>query len=117
MKTPKRIQLSRKRGWKMPPNTVKIDRSTPWGNPFVVGWHGTQQECVDLYIHLLSGRLCVSMDNIAQQRKARAYVAGLAHLLRGKNLACWCRIGTPCHGDVLLRFAEMKTNVVEVTRR
>ena len=55
------------------------------------------------------GRICVSMDNIAQQRKARAYVARFARLLRGKNLACWCRIGTPCHGDVPLRVAEGKS--------
>lgn len=34
---PERIQLSRRKGWKMPPNTVKVDRSTPWGNPFAVG--------------------------------------------------------------------------------
>jgi hypothetical protein len=25
--------------------------------------------------------------------------------LTGKNLACWCRSGAPCHADVLLRFA------------
>ena len=32
----KRIQLSRKRGWRMPENTVKVDRSTRWGNPFTL---------------------------------------------------------------------------------
>lgn len=33
---PQRIQLSRAKGWKMPPNTVKVDRTTKWGNPFPV---------------------------------------------------------------------------------
>lgn len=33
---PKRIQLKRTKGWKMPPNTVKVDRTTKWGNPFYV---------------------------------------------------------------------------------
>jgi hypothetical protein len=33
----------------MPPNTVKVDRSTRWGNPFVVGKHGTLAECLELY--------------------------------------------------------------------
>ncbi|MCX7008873.1 MAG: DUF4326 domain-containing protein, partial [Kiritimatiellaeota bacterium] len=28
------------------------------------------------------------------------------HDLRGKHLACWCRIGTPCHADVLLKIAN-----------
>lgn len=26
--------------------------------------------------------------------------------LRGKNLACWCREGEACHGDVLLELAN-----------
>lgn len=34
---PRRIQLKRTKGWKMPANTVKVDRTTPFGNPFVVG--------------------------------------------------------------------------------
>ena len=28
--------------------------------------------------------------------------------LRGKNLACWCKPGTACHADVLLRLANEK---------
>lgn len=31
---PRRIQLRRTKGWRMPPNTVKVDRRTRWGNPF-----------------------------------------------------------------------------------
>jgi hypothetical protein len=26
--------------------------------------------------------------------------------LRGKNLACWCRLDMPCHADVLLTIAN-----------
>jgi len=26
--------------------------------------------------------------------------------LRGKNLACWCKPGTECHADVLLKVAR-----------
>lgn len=37
MTKPQRIQLKRTRGWRMPPNTVKVDRSTKWGNPFIPG--------------------------------------------------------------------------------
>jgi hypothetical protein len=29
--------------------------------------------------------------------------------LGGKNLACWCRPGEPCHADVLLRIANCWT--------
>lgn len=26
--------------------------------------------------------------------------------LRGKNLACWCELGAPCHADILLEIAN-----------
>ena len=32
---PVRVQLSRRKGWTMPPNTVKVDRSTLYGNDYV----------------------------------------------------------------------------------
>jgi len=34
---PQRIQLKRTKGWRMPENTVKVDRTTKWGNSFVTG--------------------------------------------------------------------------------
>lgn len=34
MTNPQRIQLRRTKGWRMPENTVKVDRTTKWGNPF-----------------------------------------------------------------------------------
>jgi hypothetical protein len=36
---PKRIQLRRTKGWRMPANTVKVDRSTKYGNPFRTDMH------------------------------------------------------------------------------
>lgn len=32
--------------------------------------------------------------------------AEIQQALRGKNLACWCAPGTPCHADVLLEIAN-----------
>jgi hypothetical protein len=32
--TPKRIQFRRSKGWRMRANTVKVDRTTIFGNPF-----------------------------------------------------------------------------------
>lgn len=34
---PDRVQLSRRKGLRMPPDTVKVDRSTRWGNLWKVG--------------------------------------------------------------------------------
>lgn len=30
---PSRFQLKRTKGWRLPLNTVKVDRTTKWGNP------------------------------------------------------------------------------------
>ena len=120
---PERIQLSRAKGWRMPTNAVKVDRSTPFGNPFPVAastihnmgktkkiwsvgtWEGpalwlrdTKQEAVALSIDAFRAWL-----NQPQQETLREK-ARLA--LRGKSLACWCAAGTPCHADVLLECAN-----------
>ncbi len=101
-----RIQLRRAKGWRMPENAVRVDRATPWGNPFIVGKHGTQAECVDLYRKLMAGYLCVSTGNCEEQEAARRHVELHRVQLIGKDLACWCQPGTPCHADVLLEIAR-----------
>ena len=104
---PERIQLSRAKGWRMPPNTVKVDRSTKWGNPFIVSVDGTQAQCVQ-WLEMLLGGL-THMGSRSGYKVLLAYSETVAKdigELRGKNLACWCRAGTPCHADVLLRLAN-----------
>jgi hypothetical protein len=91
----------------MPEGAVKVDRSTRWGNPFRVGEDGAAEECVQLYRTLLGGRRsATSRASLEAQTAARAYVGAHLHELRGKDLACWCRPGDPCHADVLLEFAN-----------
>ena len=105
---PIRVQLRRSKSWKMPPNTVKVDRSTKWGNPFVVGKDGTAAECVDLYRKLMGGYLCLtSKATIESQTDARWHKLAFLHTLRGKNIACWCATGKICHADVLLEIANV----------
>lgn len=91
---PERVQLSRAKGWKMPPNTVKVDRNTIWGNPYRVGLYKnfTAQDAVDAFRRWLLPRP-IFVDTIRRD-------------LRGKNLACWCKPGEPCHADVLLEIAN-----------
>jgi Domain of unknown function (DUF4326) len=55
MTKPIRVQLSRKKGWRMPANTVNVARPSKWGNPFVVGTHGTRAECVKAFAIMLQG--------------------------------------------------------------
>lgn len=107
---PERIQLSRKKGWKKPPDTVNVSRPSLWGNPFKVGEDGTRAECANYYRLLLGrGFLCASVKaSIEDQRRALHYAIENLHKLKGKNLACWCPLdGEPCHADVLLEAAEL----------
>ena len=90
----KRVKLSRAAGWRMPANTVKVDRSTRWGNPFRPGEDGieTIEEAVRAYRQWLG-------KNSELERAARTELAG-------KNLACWCALDGPCHADVLLQLVR-----------
>lgn len=95
---PERIQLSRARGWKMPANTVKVGRTTKWGNPFVVGRHGGQDRCVKHFTMLMAGAICLSdgPKPAVQQTYLEMAKASIQEL-HGKNLACWCRADQKCH--------------------
>lgn len=104
---PKRIQRSRAKGWRMPEGAVVVDRSTPWGNPFVTGKDGKAWECVRYYRILLTGMtVWGGPASIETQETARKHVINNIGSLRGKDLACWCRLDQPCHADVLLELAN-----------
>lgn len=103
---PKRVQLSRAAGWKMPENTIKVDRTTKWGNPFVMGQQRTRAECVDLFRKLCCGYICLTRGDPEEQRRYLNTLRADLPELAGKNLACWCPKGEPCHADVLLELSK-----------
>jgi hypothetical protein len=39
-------------------------------------------------------------------RWGNPFKVGDRHPLRGRTLACWCRLDQPCHGDFLLLWAN-----------
>jgi hypothetical protein len=100
---PRRVQLSRGRGWRLPPHTIKVDRSTRWGNPFKVGEDGDAAQCVRLFRKLLTDP---QFDLGSNHRLFMFTVDRLRADLRGFNLACWCALDEPCHADVLLEVAN-----------
>lgn len=109
MSEPRRVQLRRAKGYRMPENTVKVDRTTKWGNPIKVGtFKGyTAAEAVRDYRRWMLRDLCVrSFENAYGTPPTLAEVRSA---LRGKNLACWCTPGQPCHADVLLELANGDT--------
>src|SRR5262245_56540203 len=96
---PQRIQLKRVKGWRMPPNTVKVDRATRWGNPFKIGTKSANGTVI--HDAKQAFRLYVEFA-----RRNRKLAIAARQELRGKNLACWCKPGNPCHADVLLVLAN-----------
>ena len=108
MNKPERIQLSRKKGWKMPENTVKVDRTTKFGNPFKVGvfrCFANTDDPNDVVV-ACPGDLNEAVDAFRWLAEQSDRAEMIQRDLRGKNLACWCRPGEPCHADVLLEIAN-----------
>jgi hypothetical protein len=106
---PKRIQLSRAKGWRMPPGAVKVDRSTRWGNPFSVRANASGRGFSVIRGAGLVATPFPEREAIELACKCfREKVAPSLPLeeLRGKDLACWCPLDGPCHADVLLELAN-----------
>lgn len=122
MTVPVRVQLRRTKGWRMPENTVKVDLSTKWGNPFVVNHPNGPASmrmpmdprlAVDLFRRMVEreGGWCPVPEPWPKGKIPAQYttVDDVRRELRGKNLACWCAPGQPCHADVLLDLANQPT--------
>src|SRR3546814_13259535 len=72
----RRVRLSREKGWRMPENTVKVDRTSKWGNPH----KGTRTEAAAAYardIQDLHSAGSLGLHMLDELRRD----------LRGKNLA------------------------------
>lgn len=134
---PFRIQLSRRKGWRMPPNTVSAARPGRLGNPFTMagcreaGFRGTEREIAARCVGALDAWLTSYYwrDNWQGPEAERVRAAMLAAILgaRGKNLACWCHLCpahadgkplgedcpdcAPCHVDVIGRIANADNQI------
>lgn len=113
--TPQRIVLSRRAGFDLQAISQALNdlpaqsvaRPGPWGNPFsieaVMAETGldrdtAQAEAVARHRRWLEGAWDAD--------RAPPSPAEIRAKLGGKNLACWCRAGTPCHVDNLLALAN-----------
>ncbi len=97
---PHRVQLKRTKGWKMPENTVKIDRTTRWGNPFTPADSGSVANAVSNHAAWMKGELAAPDGTVPPP------VDEIRSALRGRHLACWCALDGPCHADLMLRIAN-----------
>jgi len=117
MTHPVRIKLSRKSGFKLQQESLKINglpavsvargANRKWENPFIIGEYVTKA-------FNKSQKNCLVRDKEDAARsfelmlltKDRNYPSkeDIFKHLKGKNLACWCDLGEPCHADKLLEF-------------
>jgi len=116
----------------MPPDSIKVARPTKWGNPFRVfgqneyvysdashrrtiltPWiifapdadiseRATVERTVELYRLWVLGYF-VGNHNV---KPCTFTVADIRRELKGKSLACFCKIGEPCHAEILLELAN-----------
>jgi hypothetical protein len=112
------MQLSRRRGFDLQAASRalnglparRITRPGPWGNPFTIADTAAkyglddaaaQAKAVELCGQWLRGELdpALSPGPPPSREVIRAE-------LGQRNLACWCRPGTPCHADVLIEMAN-----------
>ena len=120
---PIRIQRKRTKDFRLPPNTVCVDRTSRYGNPWRIGsllgavpavlvsraglshlplkTELTAQMAVDIYRAYMV-KMMAELDGFRAHPK----------YLKGKNVACFCPLfdeegnPVPCHCDVLLELAN-----------
>lgn len=114
---PKRIQRSRKKGWRLPENAVYVGRPSQWGNPYRVGVRTAWQPPGGVVSHIVPVRAqdAVEAYRVHIDRLIRLYTPfglRIRSELGGRDLACWCPLvdengePVPCHADVLLELAN-----------
>ncbi|WP_020653715.1 DUF4326 domain-containing protein [Massilia niastensis] len=106
---PQRVQLSRKKGWRMPPDTISVARPGKWGNPFSVHPElPAGSPVAPRYIAMPSVAEAVAAYRrwLLEDPAGRALAIEAKAALRGHSLACWCSLDGPCHADVLLELVN-----------
>jgi len=71
-----------------------IDRTTCFGNPFVIGKHGGRKQVLELFKMYFEWRI-----------KHDKYFRFQVEELKGKTLACWCK-PLACHGDIIAEYLD-----------
>lgn len=107
---PQRLQLSRKRGAKLPPGTVVVSRPGILGNPFKADDPAKAVQAFREYLDGKTGLTCGPRSGIAlgfiPDWDRRERMLKMIERIRGLNVACWCPLNKPCHGDVILELAN-----------
>jgi hypothetical protein len=113
--TPIRVQRKRTKGYKLPENTVCVNRPSKWSNPFKLTVF-SRETSLKMYAECISNpHLVYYYFNPIAAHNAYihfTYIKEHIHELKGKNLACFCPIVNKyneyvqCHADILLSLAN-----------
>lgn len=114
---PQRIQLSRRKGFELQVasrlknglEAVNVARPTKWGNPFTVSEKvkpGSRTGGTYIAVPTVEDAVACYREMLGQEGETADMLRAALPELRGKNLACWCEPGGPCHADVLLALAN-----------
>ncbi len=118
MTRPQRMRLQRRKGFDLQAASRALNglvakpvtRPGRWGNPFAIaamaeqyglGRQQAQAKAIETYGLWVAGKLDLRLSPGPPPDRA-AIIAELG----GKNLACWCRPGEPCHADILIGLAN-----------
>jgi hypothetical protein len=102
-------------------SAMTVTRPGRWGNPFGIAEvaarfglesEAAQAKAVVIYGEWIEGLLDPALD----PGRAPPTVVELVAELGGRNLACWCKPGTPCHADLLIGLANPTTAPAEKYR-
>jgi hypothetical protein len=87
---PRRLQLSRGAGFRLPANSVSVAGPSRWANPYLAAARSVpaSQAAVEHFAGYLRRN-----PGLIDQARAE---------LTGRDLACWCAPHLPCHADVWL---------------
>jgi hypothetical protein len=131
---PKRIQMSRQHAWQTEPKAVIVARPHLYGNVFRVSstketrksprwWHVSGPRDSWSYLPSLTVARDVATNEFRRwittptlspydfhwmtiERHQAIRAALISGELRGRDIACWCPLNHPCHGDVILELAN-----------
>lgn len=118
MSTTTVAQRKRSAGWRKPEGSVCVDRTSRWGNPFII-----QKTAVGWRVILPGDGLTVGFDTLLAARTFATelfdwwvhastdgdarWIRDHVHELAGAILLCWCDPADgPCHARPLAEMAD-----------
>jgi hypothetical protein len=73
---------------------IDVTRKGPYGNPYKVGSpYSLEDALLNYEKDLILGKLSYTTSDLRRD-------------LEGKDLICWCKVDQPCHGDILITYAN-----------